>query len=203
MKRLICVVLAIASVFALVSCGDGDLKEFLEVVESTTPTTVKTLTTIATDDEILNGVYTTKLNGDDFDFEYSYERYATVEDEAETYIVTVEGVVYYKDGKYSEDGENWFVNKPSAIPQQFSLNIDKDLFTEYTINADKTSLIATISPENAEAVFGTGNAIAATGNITLAVKTNGIYLTSVSVIYDSSFGRVSVDTSYTYSPVNS
>lgn len=198
MKRFICLLLAIVCVLGLASCGGSELADFNELVKGSAPTTIKTITTVV-GEEVLNGVYVTDIDGDDFDFTYSYERYATVDDNADSYIVTVDGVVYYKDGKFSEDGENWSASAPSVDMQKIDLLIDEKNFTEYTLSADGKTLVATFSADASEAVLG--RKISATGDITMTVKTNGIYLTFIYISYESEVGLVTVDTSYTYAPV--
>ena len=199
MKRFTCLILAIACVFTLASCGGSELADFNEIVRGSAPTTIKTLTTVV-GEEVLNGVYVTEIDGDDFEFTYSYERYATVEDNASSYIVTVDGVVYYKDGKFSEDGESWTASAPAVDTQKIDLLIDEKNFASYTLSADGTTLVATFTADASEAVLG--RKISANGDITLTVKTNGIYLTFVYISYESEVGLVTVDTSYTYAPVS-
>lgn len=200
MKRLISILLAIACVFALSSCGDGT-NALAELVANANPSAIKTLTTVITADEVFHGTYLTTVEEDGFTFDYNYERYADVADAADSYIAVVEGRVYYKDGKYSEDGENWSVENPGVDYQSVTLNLDEENFTDYILSTDQTSLIATFTSDNSELVLG--RKIAATGDITLIVKTNGVYLTTISISYTNELGEVRVDTSYSYSAASS
>lgn len=196
MKRIISLLLATACVFLLVSCG-GSATPIEEVVANSKPDTVKTLTTVITAEDVFHGTYLTTMNEDGFRFDYSYERYAEISDAADSYIVTVEGSVYYKNGKYSEDGENWSVVKPNVDYQTLTLDLDEDNFKDYLPNEDGTTLVATFAAENAEKVLG--RQISATGDVAIIVKTNGVYLTMVSISYTSELGEVRIDTSYSYS----
>jgi uncharacterized lipoprotein YehR (DUF1307 family) len=195
MKRLIALLLAITCVFALASCGDST-NDLQKVVLASKPDVIKTLTTVITGEEVFHGTYLTTINGEDFTFEYSYEQYADISEAADSYIKTVEGVVYYKDGKYSEDGENWSVENPGVDDKSVKLNLDSENFTEYTLNTDQTSLVATFTSENSEIILG--RKIVATGEILLSVSTNGQNLTLVSISYATENGEVRIDTSYTY-----
>lgn len=204
MKRIVCLILALVCVFALASCEDKALVAFAEVVEGTaedavvyTPSEIKTLTTIDTEDETFNGTYVTLIDGEGVEFQYSYERYAELADATEDYITTVEGVVYYKDGKYSEDGIVWTVETPDVDMMGVTLCLDGKNFTTYQLSKDGKTLVATFSAEAAEAVLG--RALSASGEITMTVKTNGTYLTRVTISYETENSTVLIDTSYTYS----
>ena len=194
MKRLMSLFLVLVCIFALASCSDTLTLE--QMVANSEPHVVKTLTTVITGEEVFHGTYITTVDGNDFTFEYSYEKYADIDEAASNYITTVEGVVYYKDGKYSEDGENWSLVNPGVDDKSVKLNLDEKNFTEYIVSEDQTSLVATLSAENSELVLG--RKINASGDITLTVKTNGLYLTMVTVTYATEDGEVRIDTSYTY-----
>ncbi len=190
------ILLAIACIFALASCGEEEVSLLAQIVEDANPSRVKTLTVVITDEDVFHGTYVTTIDGDDFAFDYSYEKYADVADASSSYIKLVEGTVYYKDGKYSVDGENWSVEKPDVDSQSVTLNLDDANFNDYILSEDQRSLVATFTSENSELVLG--RKISAVGDITLVVKTNGVYLTTISISYTSELGEVRIDTSYAY-----
>ena len=196
MKRLLSILLLAACVFALASCGESELDNFVSLVDSAEPSSVKTLTTVITAEEVFHGTYLTTIEEDGFRFDYSYERYADVSEALDNYIETVEGSVYYKDGKYSEDGENWSLAQPTVDNYAVVLNINEANFDDYILSEDGKTLIATFSSEKSELVLG--RKISASAEITMVVKTNGVYLTTISISYLSELGEVRIDTSYAY-----
>ena len=196
MKRLLSILLLAACVFALASCGESELDNFVSLVDSAEPSSVKTLTTVITAEEVFHGTYLTTIEEDGFRFDYSYERYADVSEALDNYIETVEGSVYYKDGKYSEDGENWSLAQPTVDIYAVVLNINEANFDDYILSEDGKTLIATFSSEKSELVLG--RKISASAEITMVVKTNGVYLTTISISYLSELGEVRIDTSYAY-----
>lgn len=197
MKRLLSILLLVACVFALASCGESELDNLVSLIDSADPSSVKTLTTVITADEVFHGTYLTTIDEDgSFCFDYSYERYADVEDALGSYKELVEGSVYYKDGKYSEDGENWTLAKPSVDNYSVILNLDVSNFDDYILSEDGNTLVATFSSEKSALVLG--RQISATDVITMVVKTNGVYLTTITISYASELGEIRVDTSYAY-----
>lgn len=194
MKKIISVLLAIACVFALASCGSSNIET---IVENSEPSSIKTITTLVTAEEVFRGTYFTEKTDSGFKFDYEYECYADVSDASKNHIKTEKGTVYYSNGQYSEDGKSWSAVKPEVDYQSYTLNLSKDNFKEYTLNETETSLVASFAPENSELVLG--KAISATGDITITVSSNGVYLTAVSILYTSELGEVKIDTSYAYS----
>ena len=208
MKKIVCLILALCCIFSMVSCfGGGDDenpdKAFFDAVAASKPTQIKTLTYYTEEGkDPLNGTFeTTILNEDgDFTFVYSYVRIATLEDAENGDVVingnraTVSGTVYYKNGKYSTDGEVWFSKAPSAMEKQLKLELDREKLGEYEMNDSKTTLTATLSPEAAAEVLGI--VIEADSDIVITVSTNGTYLTRVTVSYTKGAANVTINTSY-------
>ena len=195
MKKITSLLLAIACVFALVSCGGGSKLE--QIVANSDPAKIKTITTIITPEETLHGTYFTYITKDGFTMEYEYEKYADpLTSSSNSYKEVVSGTIYYKDGKYSEDGVEWSPLSPSVNNYSVDLNLDKSNFEEYILSSDGTELISTFKAENSAKVLG--RALGANGDIALIVKTNGVYLTTVSISYATEFAEVRIDTSYTY-----
>ena len=210
MKKIICLLLALTCMFTLISCADKDLEAMVEVVNSSKPTRITTLTTYQYGTEIFNGKFQTDIDGDDSVLQYRYQRYALPEDalneaiKIDGNIATIEGSVYYKDGKYSEDGENWFNEAPDTGALDIRFTLDQDNLGDYTISSDGMTLVATgLSAENVKVLFGVDLNMDETG-ATVSVKTNGNYLTGVSISYVAAetAAEVIIESSYTYNPVN-
>lgn len=202
MKKFICLLIALTCVLGLISCGKDEVAEFAELVNASSPTKITTLTSLNDGEETLNGKYETVIDGQNSEMSYRYERYATVEEAADNHIKTVEGTVYYKNGLYSEDGENWISATPDAAAQQVALNLDAKSLGEYTISKDGKTLTTTVTSEQAEKILGV-NVNASDDKVTITVVHNGTYLSTVTVAYTTSAGSVTIDTSYTYTTVSS
>jgi hypothetical protein len=213
MKKILCLILALSCIFsctlAFTSCDDGKGgesqdpdKAFFDAVADSRASEIKTLTyyTIEGQDPF-NGTYETsiKANGD-FTFKYKFTRIATLDDADNPDVViegnraTLSGTVYYSAGQYSYDQENWFTEAPAVTVNHPKLNLDKEKLGEYEMNEAKTSLTATLSAEDAQAVLGLE--IDATSDVVIKISTNGTYLTLVSISYEKGDAKVRVDTSY-------
>ena len=201
MKKIICLLLALTCVFTLFSCKkDKDLEKFVELVEASKPTKITTLTYYTVSGTVYKGNYETVFDGENFEMNYSYERKKSVSEgsASDTDNKVVEsGVVYYKDGKYSEDGETWGAAPVDVNSITFVLDLSQDNLGEYTLSEDGYTLSTTVDAQTAAKVLG----ITINANdqgVKITVKTNGKYLTGVSVSYATATATVSVDTSYTY-----
>ena len=206
MKKIICLLLALTCVFALFSCGeDKALEAFISLVESSSPTKITTQTYIPREGDIpLEGEFITEIDGDNFTLTGSYMRPATLEDQASSNTVTVPVQVYYKDGKYSVDNENWTTSVPDVTAMQVKFTLNADYLGNYTVSKDGKTLITSLSAENAKEILGLEiNALV--GEVSLTVTNNGTYLTGVTIMYTTTINgaesQVVIDTSYTYSPV--
>ena len=205
MKKIACLLLMFILAFSMVSCGgssDGGSESrdaILEIAASAKPTKITTVSAyVINDTEVYNGFYTMTVEGNDSIFDFSYERRATVAEQADGMKVTVEGVVYYKDGLYSRDGEEWDSEAPSAIELDF--NLDAALLDTYTVATNGNSLTATVTGENIKKVLG--SQLGVDGAVTVTVITNGTYLSRIEVEYKTAGGAtVSVDTTYTYDQI--
>ncbi len=201
MKKFICLLIALTCVLGLISCGADPADEFIALVNDSAPTKITTLTSINDGEETLTGKYETVIDGQNSEMSYRYDRYATVEEASDSYIKTVEGTVYYKNGLYSEDGENWVSATPDAAAQQVALNLSSKLLGDYTISKDGKTLTTTVTSKQAEKILGV-NVNASDDKVTITVVHNGTYLSTVTVAYTASAGSVTIDTSYTYNTVS-
>ncbi len=202
MKKFICLLIALTCVLGLISCGDDKADGFIKLVNASAPTKITTLTSINDGEETLNGKYETVIDGQNSEMSYRYERYATVEEAADSYIKTVQGTVYYKNGLYSEDGENWVVATPDAVANQVALNLTSKQLGDYTISKDGKTLTTTVTSEQAEKLLGV-DVNASDDKVAITVVHNGKYLSTVTVAYTTETASVTIDTSYTYNTVSS
>ena len=199
MKKIICLLLVLTCAFALFSCGNEEIKAHIELVNASNPTNITTHTSYVSAEETLSGRFVTVIEGDVCTMTYAYERLADpVLDGGTERIKEVEGTVFYKDGKYSEDGENW----SAASPDKNLVNIVFDLSVENLgnckLSSDKKTLSATLNAEQAQNVLGLELPASEEG-ISLTVTHNGTYLTYVVISYVSTSGaNVMIETSYAY-----
>lgn len=202
MKKLVCLILAFCCVFLLASCSEEDPDQaFFDAIDATNPTKIITIADYTPEGaDTLTSTYDTTVNENGFTFEYTYKRYATLEDAdnedivIDGNVVTESGRIYYKDGKYSTDNENWFSEAPSAVTSQLKLNISKQTLGDYEINDAKTKLTVVLDAEAAEALLGIS--ISASSDVTVTISTNGTYLTRVSISYSTENAEVVMNTSY-------
>ena len=204
MKKTLSLLLALAMlvgcVFALASCKKSAI---YELAANSAPTvTVTVVDYIDVDGTALEGDYTMSVEGDNSIFEFRYQRFRFpsegMEDDTYDRVKEKSGTIYYKDGVYSMDGDEYETEAPTAI--QFRFNLDKDYLKDISISDDDTELKAKISPENAKHVLGTD--LKAAGDISITVKTNGVNLTMVIVECVAVNGAtVSVRTSYSYNSI--
>ena len=201
LSLLLALLMLVSCVLAMVSCRKSAI---YELAANSAPTVIVTAVDyIDADGTQLIGDYTMSIEGDNSIFEFLYQRYRLPEDGVadDTYEMIKEkkGTIYYKDGAYSTDGDEYEAEAPTAIQLRF--NLDKDYLKDVSISEDDTVLTAKISPENAKHVLGTD--LKAGGDISITVKTNGVNLTMVFVECVAVNGAtVSVRTSYSYNSVN-
>lgn len=220
MKKIVCLLLVLASVLCFAACGDnrgdgssvidkitgksGTLATVSETVNSSTPTKIVTRTEYVGEDTLV-GMYTTKIDRasgiTQFDFEY--QRYAKIEELLPSNVKTVSGTVYYNaDGSVTDsEGETWSSDDALGyLPE--TLVLDDAGFSSYDIINDGNDLRGYVKASESKRVFGT--AIDAEGDILLEIDTNGQYLYSIKVTYTAAGtgATVVVNTSYDYVSVS-
>lgn len=209
MKKILCLLLALVAVFSIVACGEEDIptppaqvsaeEQFINTVDASEPTKITTLYSYITKaEDALNARYVTEIKEDGYTFTYKKDRFPKIEEVSTSPIITEEGVVYYKDGKYSTDGQTWFAETPDvdALEMKFDISLD-NIGENFTFNENYTELTVTTDNEGAKNILGID--LSADGEVTVKVTTNGKYLTLVSVAYTTKSGAtVTLDTSYTY-----
>lgn len=210
MKKIICLLLIVACAFAMVSCkknkkSNATVETISGIVNQSVATKIVTKTEYLIEGEdALIGKYTTEIDRSSGNsrFTFEYSRYASIE-EMSNRVKTLKGsIVYDSNGNVSHDeGDSWEPGDATAyLP--FELNIDEKRFASVEISEDGTDLTAKIAPSEAKRVFGTE--IAADGDITLKVETNGEYLYEIIIEYTAktSGAKVAIQTSYDYSQIS-
>ena len=210
MKKIICMLVFVACAFSLFSCGKGGSSKgaeaIVEMVNSSSPDRISTKTYYTFDEDTLEGSYVTTIDGQEFTFDYEYQDYADpVKDGGSDYIITRKGVIYYKDGKYSTDGEEWFSEIPDEAYSKMSLNIELKKLGKYTVSNDGTSITAVVSAKQAEAILGITLSAVTEDGVQIVIKTNGTKFVGLEVSYETYVGEektasVVIDTSYEYIP---
>ena len=213
MKKIISLLLATTLVFALFSCGKeeqkvSELDEFVNVISSSSPTKITTIYSYldsVNGNNVLTGNFETFIYGDDFHMTYNYQTYAVPGPEADPKnpIKDNVGVVYYQDGKYSEDGENWFTLAPNELTLQIKLELSEDNLGEYELNDEKTTLTVNLSNAQAKKVLGI-DVNATEDGVDVRISHDGTYIREVIVSYATENAEtVSYQTRYLYEPQTS
>lgn len=198
MKKIICLILALACSLAFVACGSS--ANIFEVIENSEPTRIRTQTlyTRTSTGRTYEGLYETVIDGEDFVFDYEYQQKAkpSADSTAENAVEVVSGTVIYEDGRFSTDGgETWFTEAPAVDYMQLKLNLTKKTVGKHTVSSDKSQLTATITAEQVEEIFGF-KVSAETVDLTVTVV--GQYLSGIRLAFAVADGTVVVETSYTY-----
>ena len=209
MKKLICLILSLALTlglaFAMTACGDEEgndnvdpVTKICNIVGESAPTRIITQTDYVVNGIALGGEYITEIEGNNSILTYSYEKMSDPMDGNSNPHTTVSGKIYYKDGRFSEDGITWKTGAPSTTPIIF--NVSKDVFVNPVVSQDGYTLTAEITPEAALAAFGTD--LAAEGNLVVEIVTDGTNLRDINISGTTAQGAsVMVRTSYTYTAV--
>ena len=213
MKKTICLILTLAvtvvSLFAFTSCSGQKkmLKEFTEIVESSSATKIVTIVDVEDKSgEKLGGIYAIEIEGRNSISDYDFTTYRTIEEGAAEFdgantpdrFKELKGKAYYKDGKVSYDGDAWVTGDPVAVDVRFTLK--SELLSDVQFSEDKSTLTAKVSSENAKAVLGAD--VNSEGDIELTVVTAAGRLISISVSCTTKSGaKMSIRTSYSYNPI--
>ena len=223
MKKILSFMLILACVFSLAACsigGNGDtpggttppagedvVDIFAMAAKGAVPTKIVSLTTYAGKDLKGNafsmaGSFSQVANGNNSILDFKYDRFATIEEMADNYIVSVEGAIAVKDGKTKTIGDSlaatdWEAVIPS-LQQIGTFKLNKEVLpADYQLSADGQKLTVSLTREEALKVIGI--VFDASGEIALEVEGNGKNISMVAISYTASSGaRVRVASSYTY-----
>ena len=208
MKKFVLLILVL-SLLVLPGCklinkGNGkdqgpDASGVFEIAQRSAPTKIITeVSYVTAAGDSLSGWYVTTTDGTNAIFEYYYERLATPEESIASgdfsRIVAAEGVVYYKDGAYYGDEEEWRPGTGTAFDLKF--DVKESLFSDVVVNDVGTEISGKVSKENLKVLIGTD--LNATGDATVTLTTNGYNLTMFTVACPTANGQLSIRTSYTY-----
>ena len=189
------------------------LEKFIKVVQDSNPTFIKTITkyTDTRDNKNKNefpGLFETTLYSDgSFKMYYEYSAYGLPEADADpdAFIVTYDGTIYYKDGKFSLDNMNsWITGVPAASAMAIKLNLSESAIgKDYELTGMGKELEMYLDADQLKAVLGVDidNLSAKDEYVTVKVVTDGTNLRSVSISYSTENGDVTIETSYTYNSV--
>lgn len=229
MKKFLSLMLVLLCVVSMVACNGGkvppvtppggnppaetpagDLDVFAAAEKNAVPTKIVSLTTFAGKDLTganftFSGSFSQVASNNNSILDFKYDRFATVEEAADDYIVTVEGAIAIKDGMTKTIGNGLDSEWAAVIPSVHQLSafkLDKaNLPADYTLSADGKKL--TVALDQAEAFKVMGVVIDANGEITLEVESNGKNVSAIYVSYVATSGAsVKISTSYTYGVQN-
>ncbi len=212
MKKIISLLLALTCVFALFSCEKeeqkvSELDTFINVVVSSEPTKITTIYSYedSINENTLTGNFETFMYGDDFHMSYNYQTYAVPGPMADPKnpIKNNVGVVYYKDGKYSENGQDWLTVAPNELTLQVKFNLTKENLGKYEMNEDKNVLTANVTSEQAKAILGV-DVNATEDGVDVQITHDGKHIREVVVSYATENAYlVTYQTRYLYEPQTS
>ncbi len=193
MKKILLLVLALACMLSMISCGDDALDAFATAGAAQAPATIVVQTKMTTvQGDLLSAATTTFAEDGSFTLNYWMEKFnaisATEEGEVKSKIETT--VTCDKDGKYSDGGT---LAATSTATTGHKLVFNPKLMT-YTVSADGNVLSATVSADNTEAVFG----VAYGADVVLVVTKNADRIISFTLNYTVEAGTVEVKCNYTY-----
>ncbi len=223
MKKIICLLIALVTVFAMVSCGEqcetcqdgnGDGKcdvcgfdyehpsvAIFKMVAESEPTSIKTITEASFDGAAYIGVYDTVIYSENH-FVYKYEQQIPVStgDGADDAFETQDGELVYKDGVYTLDGVA-ISGAPDVAYLDIKREIKSENIAEFTVDETGRVLTATLDSAACEKIFGINPDAEST---TLTLKTDGKRLSQIVLTYTNADGVVvTIQTSYSYTPVSS
>ena len=217
MKKIISLLLALTCVFMLFSCDlfsseeeeetVSDLDVFMNVVTSSAPNKIMTKYQYAdaVNGNTLEGNFDTIIYGDDFHMDYNYQTYAVPGPDADPKnpIKSNVGTVYYKDGKYSKDMENWVTAAPNELTLQIKFELTEETLGEYTLDKSKKTLTANVSNDAAKKIFGI-ELNATEDGVDIQISHDGIYLREIVISYATEYAdSVTYQTRYLYEPQQS
>lgn len=179
---------------------ESDVEKMCTIATGSKPTktiTIVTLSTYAGDE--LKGIYSTATNGTDVIFDYTYQRFNTPEESIETgnydRILTLKGVVNYKDGVYfSGEGDEWRPGTGTAL--DLKLNFNAELFKNAVADENGTTLEVKLTADELAKFIGT--TLNATGDATVTIVHNNVNLSKVTVKCSTASGSLTIESSYTY-----
>lgn len=205
MRKFLSIFLALALIvsLALTVASCKKTVSIYDIFDASTPTKATSVVSYTdADGTKFEGLYLLTASGEDFMFEYSYQRLRTfdeaiAEGNSET-VKTVSGTLYSVGGTTLVVGDEF----DSFVPafDSAKLNLNEAFLSGISYSEDGKSLTATLSGANIAKVLGID--LLAEGDVSISVVTDGTYARGFDVSYTTKSGAtVTVRTSYTYNPV--
>ena len=222
MKKILSLLLVLACVISLAACGvapapgpgvnpgndPAEAEDIFDIAaKDAVPTKIVTLSTYSGKDLMgkdfsFSGSFSQVSSGNNSILDFKYDRFATIEEAADSYIVSVEGAIAVKDGKTKAIGDamaakDWEAVIPS-LQQLGAFTLKEDVLPEdYKLSSDGQKLTVSLSRKEALSVIGV--VIDASSEISLEVESNGKNISMVVVSYTATSGAfVRIASSYTY-----
>lgn len=191
MKKIVSVILILASILALSACNFFGDKDFKEAMENTNPRKVTITTTTTT-----AGLGT--LSGD-YAVTYNNDNTATIKYNCEIWLgIPTDGSEIGSDvktklsGTVTRDAEGKYSDATFVEDVELVLSLDIEAISEYTVSEDGKTLTATIAKNDTQAVFG----VAYGFDVALTLVKGSRSIESVSLAYTSGINQVSVKCVY-------
>ena len=218
MKKIISLIVMVACILGLVACGGGGsdidpAKDPIAAINRMYSVSCPTKIEGTAERKIGDRVYEStemiivgKVDGKDAAvYESSYEELASIEEGAETPIVTRVTRVEYLEGKGTRtNGGNWDAEGKSFAPTNGSIaiNITSETVSNAAFSEDGKTFTCTVKAANTAAVFGEGEGIAS--DVSVTITTNGTQVTAVEMSWqvaateETPAVEVTVRTVYSY-----
>ena len=217
MKKIISLIVMVACMFTLFACGEGDgsdtaknpIAAINRMYSVSCPTKIEGTAERKIGDRVYEStemIIVGKVDGKDAAvYESSYEELASIEEGAETPIVTRVTRVEYLEGKGTRtNGGNWDAEGKSFAPTNGSIaiNITSETVSNAAFSEDGKTFTCTVKAANTAAVFGEGEGIAS--DVSVTITTNGTQVTAVEMSWqvaateETPAVEVTVRTVYSY-----
>ena len=179
---------------------------YIALVNNSSPNVITTQETVTSRLGALKSNYKTYVLGEEeYRFEYIYERFNLIgEGEDMKYTVPANGevgTIYYKDGSYSRDGENWITSHPDSNVLSVKLTLTKENLDKARKLKESADGALTIETTAAEAEKILGVKISTKGSVSITLVSNGLRLWKIVVEYSQDANSVLLETSYTYEQI--
>ncbi len=206
MKKITSLLVALTLVFALFSCGDSQLDEFIDIFENSEPTMITTYVTEENKNVTLESNQTTIIYGEDFEIRYEKEDLQIPGPDAneDEYKKTTSGQIFYHNGQFSVDGgKTWTTAMPDPDTELIQFDLGAADIEEYEVSGGDKKLTATLTAEQAAALLGI-EINANEDGVSIVIEHDGANLRKINISYTTENDTaVSIVTSYTYDAVTS
>ncbi len=191
MKKTLLLILALACMLTMISCGDEALDAFAAAGASAAPSKITMTTSLKSADITLSSsAVTTFADNGSFTLVYTADK-LNLSGEGDDLVTTVETTVTCdENGNYSDGGS---LAASGAATTGHKLAFKPKLMT-YTVSPDGDILSATVKAENTEAVFGINYGT----DVTLVATKNDGKITSFTLNYTVEAGDVEIKCNYEY-----